>query len=512
MSEFDDLLKKAKCVYKGDPLASVIARAVRMLVQEEDQRTKKAALVSEEKASEDASLVLCDTAALSRIINAVRDHTRRCPEDLGVVNVTPWGFAARVECKCLKHTLVFDTSTSVGEIRVVDCFIAVAFVCSGMLGTQFEKFCNFSAIPYSRRSLEKLATHVGAAVEILKMNSLAAAQQEEARATEQRDSSLTSLRGIETDARHACRKNSFHTDVVALGQKHHKVVGIVHVTKKEEPSSQKHEALGTRRLYEYFRERNITVNDHSHDRNTTVNKLIREQNGPTNSNDRWHAAKGTLKGMKAIAFGPQKNEGRTWHVELSDKCKLVRNHAYFAMATCEGSATKLRTTLLNCVDHFCGRHENCVEDSPCKTTGHVPSALLIKDPVAEKLLSSFLRSTTIFKNAEDYIQAKDTHYVESFNNAMLIYLDKRIHYFDNSYNLRQSLAVLDWNEHVGRQCTSTYIVEDSRHPDRQGGKKKYSKKTFSFIQEIRRLILETAALDETKTSQATDEPIRENGS
>ncbi|CAN8008508.1 unnamed protein product [Ixodes pacificus] len=208
-----------------------------------------------------------------------------------------------------------------------------------------------------------------------------------------------------------------------------------------------------------------------------------------------------------------KNEGRTWHVELSDKCKLVRNHAYFAMATCGGSATKLRTTLLNCVDHFCGRHENCVENSPCKTTGHVPSALLIKDPAAEKLLFSFLRSTTIFKNAEDYIQAKDTYYVKSFNNAMLIYLDKRIHYFDNSYNLRQSLAVLDWNEHVRRQCTSTYIVEDSRHPDRQGGKNKYSKKTFScIIGGMCQSLIDTLTHFETKISQATDEPIRENGS
>ncbi|KAM7284747.1 uncharacterized protein LOC115313090 [Ixodes scapularis] len=177
------------------------------------------------------------------------------------------------------------------------------------------------------------------------------------------------------------------------------------------------------------------------------------------------------------------------------------------MAKCGGSATKLKTTLLNSMDHFCGR--NCVDDSPCKTTGQVPSALVMKDPVTEKLLSSFLRSTTILKNAEDYIQAKDTYYVESFNNAMLIYLDKRIPYFDNSYNLRESLAVLDWNEHVGRQ---SHIVEESCHPDRQGGKKKYSMKTYSFIQEIRCLILETAALDKTKISQTTDEPIRENGS
>uniref|UniRef100_A0A147BQ57 Uncharacterized protein n=2 Tax=Ixodes ricinus TaxID=34613 RepID=A0A147BQ57_IXORI len=180
------------------------------------------------------------------------------------------------------------------------------------------------------------------------------------------------------------------------------------------------------------------------------------------------------------------------------------------MATCDGSATKLRTTLLNCVDHFCGRHSNCVEDSPCKTAGHVPSTLLIQDPVAENLLSSFLRSTTVFKNAGDYIQAKDTYHVESFNNTMLIYIDKRVHYMDRSYSLRQGLAVLDWNEHVGRQYTSTYFVEDACHPDRQGGKKKYTKKKFSFTEKIRRLVLEAAALKES--SQATDESIPENGS
>ncbi|MDD9362061.1 MAG: hypothetical protein PV344_03950, partial [Anaplasma sp.] len=100
------------------------------------------------------------------------------------------------------------------------------------------------------------------------------------------------------------------------------MVGIAHVTKETEPSSQKHEAVGTRQLYKYFDERKIYVTDHSHDRNTTVNKIIRERNGTTNSNDRWHAAKGTLKGLKVIAFGPKKNEGKTWHPELSDKCTL----------------------------------------------------------------------------------------------------------------------------------------------------------------------------------------------
>ncbi|KAM7313419.1 uncharacterized protein ISCGN_003284 [Ixodes scapularis] len=123
--------------------------------------------------------------------------------------------------------------------------------------------------------------------------------------------------------------------------------------------------------------------------------------------------------------------------------------------------------MLNCVDHCCGRRFNCVEDSPCKTAGHVPSTLFTQDPVAENLLSSFLRSTTVFKNAGDYGQATDTYHV-SFNYTMLIYINKRVHYMDRSYNLRQDLAVLDWNDHVGREYTSTYFVVDACHPDRQG--------------------------------------------
>ena len=63
---------------------------------------------------------------------------------------------------------------------------------------------------------------------------------------------------IATDARHACRKNSFHTDV-ALGYSTHRVVHYEHVTRRDEPSSQKHEAYGTRKMYESFDARGIKV-------------------------------------------------------------------------------------------------------------------------------------------------------------------------------------------------------------------------------------------------------------
>lgn len=76
-------------------------------------------------------------------------------------------------------------------------------------------------------------------------------------------------------------------------------------------------------------------------------KLLKKKNVPSNSNDSWHVANSLIKGVLAISSGP-KNERKTWHAELSDKCQTVCNHAYYAMATSEGDASKLRNTLMNC--------------------------------------------------------------------------------------------------------------------------------------------------------------------
>ena len=41
-------------------------------------------------------------------------------------------------------------------------------------------------------------------------------------------------------------------------------------------------------------------------------------------------------------------------------------------------------------------------------------------------------------------QCRETYWIESFHTAMLIYVLKRIHYGDDTYNMRIELAVLDW--------------------------------------------------------------------
>ena len=41
-------------------------------------------------------------------------------------------------------------------------------------------------------------------------------------------------------------------------------------------------------------------------------------------------------------------------------------------------------------------------------------------------------------------QCRDTFYIESFHVVVLIYAPKRIHFGDDTYEMRVSLAILDW--------------------------------------------------------------------
>jgi hypothetical protein len=100
------------------------------------------------------------------------------------------------------------------------------------------------------------------------------------------------------------------------------------------------------------------------------------------------------------------------------------------------------------------------------------------------MLTKFVHSMVRYENAEDYILAYSTYYVESFNNTCLIYQDKRIHYGNTMYILRIQLAILDWNEHVDRPFTSRSQSMQPDHPRNQLGKKAYTRKNYRFVRTV----------------------------
>lgn len=148
----------------------------------------------------------------------------------------------------------WSSSSCLKDDFKINFLMVHSFLCAGVRAVQYENFCDFANIGMVSEYFRKKMFNVySRAVDNLKRESISAALD-----VETNSSGANGLR-ITTDARHACRKNSYHTDVVALGYETHRVVHYEHVTKLEERSSQKHEAFGTRRMYESFNQRQIQV-------------------------------------------------------------------------------------------------------------------------------------------------------------------------------------------------------------------------------------------------------------
>ena len=88
----------------------------------------------------------------------------------------------------------------------------------------------------------------------------------------------------------------------------------------------------------------------------------------------------------------------------------------------------------------------------------------------------------IFKYPEDVVLARDSFYVESFNNVMNIFQDKRINFSDQQqYRISSQLAVLYWKE---REYTSIWNPKDQRAPRRRVERKVYKAVKYQYRKNI----------------------------
>ena len=256
---------------------------------------------------------------------------------------------------------------------------------------------------------------------------------------------------IITDARHGTRRNSKFTDVVCVGYKTEKVIGSKVVSRSEDPCTQRHELIGTKSIYKTFDEQNVKVRRHVHDRNASVNKFVAtERKATVNQNDTWHVSVSIGKQMKKISNGAKCREGKTWSLQLVDKVGPVKTHVQYALRYCEGDKAKLIEMLDNVVPHYENKHGNCLPNSRCNTDpNYQPSRIMLTDSFAKQLLSTTIKSFDVYKHPDSYKHAMCTYPVESFNNTLNIFHDKRIGSFGNKhYNLKSNMSVCHWNENI----------------------------------------------------------------
>lgn len=430
-------------------------------------------------------------------------HARNCSGQLSVSSTVYRGhvFSLKIRCDRKAKPHVFNWSSSPylknGEF-LVNHRVAHAFFCSGMLPVHYTRLCSESRIgcidkkvrnSMSKRHAVIIGNECMASIENAILEETAMYEDlEETVDMEGEDGAIVTLNrhpGIDimTDARHGWRKNAKDSSVVAVGEKTHKVLQCIHVTKKDDPVTQRHETFGTKKIYDNLLQYS-DINIHVHDRNLSVNNVCKEY-GFQNQNDTWHAVKSLKSSLKTICTGPKYKHGKTWHEQLYDKLEPVATHVHWAIRNCQGDADTLRSSLDNIVSHYKNIHTNCSPESRCrKDPNYEPSRLVITNPVAQKLLKDTIEHSVVYKKAEDYQFARDTYYVESFNNTLNIFQDKRICFSDMEYKKRADLAVLHWNENVNRGYTSIWTPSSSHATGRKLRRKTLKKLTYKYRQNI----------------------------
>jgi hypothetical protein len=427
-------------------------------------------------------------SSLKKFLELSDDHARYCPKPLRITKTNYRGHVVvcRLACTSKKgHTYLWSSSPKLpGNMYLVNARVQHALIFSGMLPCHYTRFVKGAGIGQigdqnRRQFFGEYKTFIHQEYEQTTEDALV---EEVASYGENNEVEGRKMIDIATDARHGWRKNAKDTSVVAIGDNSHKVLQCVHVTKEMDHVSQRHEKLGTEKIYMFLETKDINVRIHAHDRNMAINKWVKTHSPPViNQNDTWHGVKAMKKSVSAISSGPKYKHANTWHVELSDKVEPLATHTHWAIRNCNKDAGQLRGYLDNTAKHYMNIHDNCHPSSRCKQDpNYEPSNIILENPTAEKLLTTTIKSSTVYKYAEDFVYGKDTYYVESFNNVMNIFQDKRIAFGDAQYNTRAEMAVCHWNENVDRAYTSVWNPKTPKAPRRKKGKKNYTKCTFNY--------------------------------
>ncbi|XP_070560549.1 uncharacterized protein [Ptychodera flava] len=428
------------------------------------------------------TMYLTTSLSIQNLVTTVEKHSGSCNGILAANRTTMMGHAGRVSLSCENgHGFNWNSSPYLPNGRLlVNYRLLHGFYAAGVREETYEVItggANMGSVKYAYRKsfFDNYSQHVHEEA----VESMESALLEEIASEDRR---MATGIDVMSDARHGTRRNTKHTDVVFLGDLSHKCIRKELVSKQDDSCSQRHEMVGVRRFYNWADEKGVPILVHGHDNNASVNKFLREDRPDTvSSNDTWHVTKAIGKDLKKISMGTNRNRNITWHPDLSDKVSSIKTHCYWTMKhakqylkdngdtpqTRTEAANHLRDNLDSVVSHYQENHTNCHPTSRCRTQENYESSFRpLESQAAVDLLRKTLRKSSLYKHPEHYIDCKDTHYVESFNNVALLYHDKRIAFRKTGYKFRSDLTCLDWNENVDRPASSPRSGMDRRRNGR----------------------------------------------
>ena len=87
----------------------------------------------------------------------------------------------------------------------------------------------------------------------------------------------------------------------------------------------------------------------------------------------------------------KKNMEETWSCELADEGALLKNHMHQSLEN-HHRDQELKANLETAITHFQHNHDKFHKLSACKNTLYVLSCIIVREPVAMKLLTDLVHS------------------------------------------------------------------------------------------------------------------------
>ena len=189
--------------------------------------------------------------SITKLMDVAAMHVKNCQGKLCVKRITKKGHCVSLKLTCTRparasHTYLWSSSPYLPNGKyLINERINHAFPCSGMLPSQYARFC--SEAKFGILSVDARDAFFKKHKEFVKQEYVDSTKN----ALMEEIGSYEDLDGIDiiTHARHGWRKNSKDTSVVTIGEKTHKVLDCVQVTKADDPVAQRHELIGTKRIY-----------------------------------------------------------------------------------------------------------------------------------------------------------------------------------------------------------------------------------------------------------------------
>ena len=194
-------------------------------------------------------LFVCASSSIDNLVKHTQLHSKVCDQPLETNAVTLSGHVGVFRLQCAKdHRISWHSSPYLGDKYLVNSRMAHGYFISGILPNQYERIMTATGIGILGNAyLNTFFESYSECVKALAKESTRDALLEEIVTYEDMDGI-----NILTDARHATRKNSKYTDVICLGANSHKVLHYETVTRGDDPCEQRHESLGTQRIYDHL--------------------------------------------------------------------------------------------------------------------------------------------------------------------------------------------------------------------------------------------------------------------